>query len=160
DINVYGVALDVANGPKNGVITLNANGTFSYVPNSGSNATSDSFGYCANGAAPTAANYAANLCTTVTLGAAAVEAQSGIVLNNSPFPANTASYVAIKPPGVLSVDKDNAGYPLAVVVASVMPSTGLTVTMDANGGFNASLGSPCATVGGCIATFTYQAQNS
>jgi len=47
DTNVYGVHLLAP--AANGTVTLNANGTFTYVPNSGSTATSDSFTYCANG---------------------------------------------------------------------------------------------------------------
>ena len=162
DTNVFGVAVSatVCSGappttptascsPAGGTLTLASNGTFSYVPNSGT--TSDWFAYQANGNGPFA---------VVTLGKAVIESASGIVVNNISFNANTAQYVSIKPPGVLSVDQDKAGYPLSVVLSSVTPATGLTVVMDPTGGFNASLASPCATATGCSANFTYQAQNS
>ena len=45
DTNVSGVQLLAA--PAAGKVTLNSNGTFTYVPNSGT--TADSFTYCANG---------------------------------------------------------------------------------------------------------------
>jgi len=43
DTNVNGVTLLA--GPTNGTVTLNRDGTFTYVPNAGT--TSDSFTYCA-----------------------------------------------------------------------------------------------------------------
>ncbi len=144
DVNVYGVA--VLTPPSKGMLTLNANGTFSYVPNVGW-AGGDSFTYKANGNGPTA---------MVTLGAAPVEDGSGINVNNISYTANTATHLKIASPGVLSVDKDGSGYPLTVAASSVtVPSgSGLTLTMDAAGGFNASV--PAAGV----YTFTYKAQNS
>src|SRR5438046_2128253 len=45
DVNVYGVTLLTQ--AASGVVALNANGTFTYTPNAGSTATSDSFTYCA-----------------------------------------------------------------------------------------------------------------
>jgi hypothetical protein len=147
DTNVYGVTL--AGTPTGGTVTLNANGTFTFVPTG----TSGSFGYCANGATLTSAN-AATLCTTVTLSAATVEKASGITVNPITYTSKVATYLKIPPSGVLSVDSDAAGYPLSVVASSVTPSTGLTVNMDANGGFNASVTSPGTY------TFTYKAQNS
>ena len=68
-----------------------------------------------------------------------------------------ATYLSIKSPGVLSVDRDAAGYPLTVAMSTgnaPAPSAGLTLTPDPNGGFDASV----AAAG--TYTFTYRAQNS
>jgi hypothetical protein len=142
DINVYGVKVLTA--PTKGTLTLNTDGTFTYVPNAGWSGV-DSFVYQANGNGPTA---------TVTLNAAPIEAASGIRLNPISYTSTLATSLSIKTPGILSVDLDNAGYPLSVVASSVTPSTGLTVSVDATGAFNASVASPGTY------TFTYKAQNS
>ncbi len=149
DTNVYGVQL--LTGPTNGTVTLNANGTFTYVPTG--TATSDSFSYCANGTV-TAASCSSGITATVTLGAAAIEAAGGITMGNITFNSTMATYIKIPPAGVLSVDSDAAGYPLSVAAGSVTPSAGLTVNMDATGGFTASVATPGTY------TFTYKAQNS
>ncbi|WP_263355069.1 choice-of-anchor D domain-containing protein [Acidicapsa acidisoli] len=144
DVNVYGVK--VSTPPAQGTLTLNANGTFTYVPNSGWSG-GDSFQYQANGNGPIA---------TVTLNAATIESAANIVMNNSTFTSRIATFIKIPSPGVLLADKDTSGYPLTVVASSVtIPSgSGLTVQMDAKGGFIASVPSPG------IYTFTYNAQNS
>ncbi len=149
DVNVYGVTLLTP--PANGTVVLAANGTFTYTPTG--TATSDSFTYCANGSV-TAAVCSSGITATVTLGAAGVESGSGILVNNITYTSNVATALSIKSPGVLSVDKDNAGYPITVATSTVVPSSGLTVTVDAAGGFNASV----ATAG--TYSFTYKAQNS
>src|SRR5580704_14461553 len=100
DTNVNGVNLLAL--PSNGTVTLNANGTFTYVPNG--TTTSDSFTYCANGTV-TGTTCSSGLTATVTLSPAAIENASGISVNNLTYTANTATYLAIKTPGVLSVDK-------------------------------------------------------
>ncbi|HKU25927.1 MAG TPA: Ig-like domain-containing protein, partial [Candidatus Sulfotelmatobacter sp.] len=141
DINVYGVQLSTA--ATNGTVVLNANGTFTYTPSG--TATSDSFGYCANGGT--------TVCTTVTLGPASLESGSGIQMNPITYQSNVGTYIKIASPGVLSVDKDTAGYPLQVVSPLASVDTGLTVTMDPNGGFKAS-----ASPG--TYHFTYYAKNS
>jgi len=149
DVNVYGVK--VMSPPGGGTLTLNVDGTFVYVPNSGT--TSDSFSYCGNGATTGAA------CTTVTLQncasvAGCLEANSGITMGNITYTSKVATHLSIAPPGILSVDRDAAGHPLTVAAGTVTPATGLSVSVDPNGGFVADV-----TAAGTY-TFTYNAQNS
>jgi hypothetical protein len=139
DIGIYGVQIS---GTAPAGLTLNTDGTFTYT-----GGTPTSFTYCGNGAISGAA------CTTVNLNAAPLEAASGIVMNPISYNAN-ATFLKIGSPGVLSVDKDLLGYPLTVNAASVTPGAGLTLLVDANGGFNASAATPGTH------TFTYRAQNS
>ena len=149
DTNVNGVTVLTA--PANGTLTLNANGTFTYVPTG--TATTDSFVYYANG------NTA--ITATVSLGAAFIEAASGISMGNITYNANVAGFLSIKSPGVLSVDKDAAGYPLIVATSTgnaPVPSSGLILAVDQNGGFIASLAAP--NTAPATYTFTYKAQNS
>jgi len=144
DTNVYGVQVV---GTVAG-LTLNPNGTFTYL------GSPTSFTYCANGSV-TGTACSSGITTAVTLGAAPLEAGSGITMGNITYTSNATS-LSIKPPGVLSVDKDAAGYPLKVAASSVAPSAGLTLSVDPNGdgGFNASV-----TAAGTY-TFSYKAQNS
>jgi FtsP/CotA-like multicopper oxidase with cupredoxin domain len=144
DTNVYGVQL-VGTVPG---LTLNANGTFTYL------GSPTSFTYCANGAV-TGTTCSSGITASVALNAAQLEAASGIVMNPITYTSNVATSLSIKSPGILSVDKDNAGYPLTVAASSVAPSgSGWTVSVDKNGGFNASV--PAAGT----YTFSYKAQNS
>ena len=135
DVNVFGVQLDATKLATNGTVTLNTNGTFTYVPTG--NATSDSFGYCANG---TTQASLAPICTTVTLGASNI-ADSGITCSASAFSANISTYLAIKTPGVLANCTDGAKLPMTVDPTSVTGVTGpsgMVVVADANGGFTVS----------------------
>ncbi len=156
DTNVYGVT--VLTPPTKGTLTLNANGTFTYVPNAGWNG-GDSFVYCANGTVTgtgVTAVCSSHIMATATLGAATVEAASGITLQPLTFNANMATYLAVKTPGVLTGAVDAAGYPLTVVTTagSFSATGGATVVPDVNGGFTAS-----APAAGSY-SFSYTAQNS
>jgi hypothetical protein len=167
DINVYGVTVlrAPANGtlscgaqPQNTVPGICANGTFIYTPNSASTAT-DSFTYCANGGLNTSTTpptCPANLTALVTLGGSTLSGNP--VANAITYTSKMASFLKISSPGVLSVDSDPNSLPLQVVVSSVTPASGLTINMDPNGGFTASLSS--TPTGTTTATFTYTAQNS
>jgi hypothetical protein len=140
DVNVYGVKV-VGTLPAG--LTLNLDGTFVYTAG-----TPTTFSYCGNGTTTGPA------CATVTLGAATIEAASGITCPASAFSSTVATTLNIKPPGVLAGCTDAAGYPLTVNAASVTPSGGLTLSVDPNGGFNASV----AAAG--TFSFTFKAQNS
>src|SRR5882762_3631841 len=144
DTNVSSVALDPANPATGGTVTLNPDGTFAFVPSGTTNPTSGSFGYCANGTT--------TICAMVTLGAAPIELASGITMNGITYNAN-ATFLKVAPPGILSVDKDAAGYPLSFNAVTAQ-SPGLTLSVDSNGGFNASV-----TAAGTY-TFGYTAKNS
>ncbi len=163
DSFVNGVQL--ATGPANGVVTcgaipgnpvpgLCANGTFTYTPNVGAVAISstvfDSFSYCANGTTTTSSP---SYCTTVTMGPAAADT-AGITTNPITYTAHTSTYISIPPPGVLSVDKDNLGYPLSVVTSPAPTFSGGTLTIQPNGGFIATVPSAGTY------QFTYTAKNS
>src|SRR5262249_58040246 len=106
-------------------LTLNSNGTFSFA----ATATTGSFTYCGNGATSGAA------CATVTLGAAPIEAGTGITCSTPiSFSSTVSTTLAIKPPGVLAFCKDAAGYPL-----TIDSSSGAGVTVGSNGGFRATV---------------------
>jgi len=171
DTNVYGVHLygatpGVTTG--GGSISLNANGTFTYTPYAGfSSASSDTFTYCANGSNTATNTCSSNLTATVTLGSASMESAGGITMANIAYSSNVTT-LAVKPPGILSVDSDGRGYPLTVVTSGPNApgaiTSGLTLTMDSNGdgGFTASIPScsPVAPATTCPYTFNYHAQNS
>ena len=153
DVGIYGV--QVQGTPPAG-LTMNANGTFAYI-----GGVTTSFTYCGNGATTGAQCALVNLtlCTGTCL-----EAATGIVMSNITYapPTVNALSVKINPPGILSVDKDNAGYPLTVNLATAstplaiaLTGTGCgTATVDMNGGFTAS----ASAAGTC--TFTYNAKNA
>src|SRR6266480_833900 len=161
DTNVYGVHVV---GTVAG-LTLNPNGTFTYL------GSPTSFTYCANGSV-TGTTCSSGITTSVTLGAAPIEAAGGITMGPKTF-LSTFTSLSIKPAGVLSSlwdtcnptianpchYRDAEGYPLTVAMSvgnAPVPSAGLTLTMDANGdgGFTASVGAAGTY------TFSYKAQNS
>src|SRR5262249_38267805 len=127
DTNVFGVQLDAATPVVNGTVALNANGTFTFTPSGA--ATSGSFRYCANGGT--------SACAMVNLGPLAL---GGINCTASLLPANTATYLAVKTPGVLASCNDSKGYPLTVDTSTPPTFDGTSVVMDVNGGFAASVG--------------------
>ncbi|HEX4152448.1 MAG TPA: choice-of-anchor D domain-containing protein [Steroidobacteraceae bacterium] len=150
DVNVYGVQLLTR--PSSGTVVLNPNGTFTYTP-TGASTTGDSFSYCANGAV-TGGTCASGISATVTLGAATIEPAANVTCSSLSFTATTATYLAVKTPGLLTGCVDKAGYPLKVALSSITPSGGLTVNADVNGGFTA-----VAAAAGPY-SFTFQTVNS
>jgi hypothetical protein len=150
DTNVYGATL--LKQATSGVVTLNSDGTFTYTPNTGSLAVADSFTYCANGSV-TGTVCSSGITASVTLGAAALEAASGITCTAPSFTSTMATFVREPNPGLLAGCKDAAGYQLSVVPMSITPATGLTVVADTAGGFTGSVS------GAGTYTFTYTVKN-
>jgi len=74
-------------------------------------------------------------------------------MGNITYTSN-ATALSIKPPGILAVDSDAAGYPLSVAPGTAVAPAGLTLSVDKTGAFNASVASAGTY------QFTYKAQNS
>jgi hypothetical protein len=155
DTNVYGVKLLAP--PTNGTVTLNENGTFTYVPSG--TATSDTFTYCANGTV-TGTTCSSGITATVTLAASNIVDTAGIACTTGTFNSKLSHYLAVKTPGVLAGCTDGAKLPLTVVTTPTAVDAGMTVQLDANGGFTAMLATPCGAAAGCTYHFSFQAQNT
>jgi len=151
DVNVYGVSLLTQ--ATNGVVGLNANGTFTYTPNAGSTATSDSFTYCANNGFTGSTTCAANLTATVTLRGSTLAGNPSAI--NHTYTAETATYLKLSSPGLLLGNSDPNNLPLTIVTTASTAPSGGSLVVDANGGFMLSMNTTAAT-----ATFPYTVQNS
>ena len=162
DVNVYGVTL--SSPPSNGMLTcaavpsnpvagICANGTFTYTPNSTNTSGTDTFGYCANGAAPGNAT----LCTTVTLGASSLKGIPTAIAQS--YTAKTATYIKIPSPGLLLGNTDPSNLPMTVVTTTTPTLSGATgtVVLDPKGGFSVSLPTNAAAA---TVSFQYSVQNS
>lgn len=149
DTGVYGVTLLTAPTGIGSVLSLNADGTFTYTPGAG--VTSDSFTYCANGTV-TGTTCSSGLAATVTLAAC-----TGTCLGAAPtaaadnYTSNIASRLQVSPPGVLQNDTDPSGFPLKAVLASIGSCSSVQLNPD---------GSFTATTSGASCAFTYTAVNS
>jgi hypothetical protein len=143
DVNIFAVKSMTL--PTQGALTLNPNGTFTYVANSNWSGT-DSFMYCGNGATSGPA------CATVKLEASAI-ASSTITCSGGTLSANTASYFSAKTPGLLAGCTDSNHLPLTIDTATVSASGMTLLTADVNGGF-------AVTSTGASGTISFQAKNS
>src|SRR5512143_905274 len=147
DVGVYGVSL--VSGPGSGTLTLNPNGTFSYVPNAGT--TSDSFTYQANGNPAITATVTLAPCTGSCLGAPPVA-------NADAYTSNIASRLQISPSGVLANDTDPDGHPLTAQLVGA--ASGGTVTLNPDGSFVVAPATPPIGAATAVVTFQYNAVNS
>ncbi|MDE2220307.1 MAG: hypothetical protein KGJ52_08020, partial [Gammaproteobacteria bacterium] len=154
DVGVYGVSLLAAPTGAGSTLTLNADGTFSYVP--GASVTSDSFSYCANvavvpGTPPACSGKSATVtlaaCTGTCLGAAPNAAADA-------YTSNIATRLRVGSPGVLENDTDPSGLALTVDTTTVTPDAGLTVNVETDGSFSATVASAGTH------SFTYRAKNA
>jgi hypothetical protein len=148
DANVYGVQLLTQ--ASGGTVTLNADGTFTYLPTTNTTAAPDSFTYCANGSV-TGTTCSTPLIATVHLNKATLESASGITCTvpTPTYTSNVAATLSIAPAGVLGFCKDAAGYPLKVASAT---GSGFTLAWNPDGSFTAT----GATAGSHTLTFTPQ----
>ncbi|HEV2529069.1 MAG TPA: Ig-like domain-containing protein, partial [Thermomicrobiales bacterium] len=112
-------------GPTNGTVTLNSDGTFSYVPRANFNGT-DTFTYAAVDTEGARAE------ATVTITVAAVNDPPVGVADTYTTPEDTPLVVAA--PGVLANDTDIDGDTLTVTGITTQPANG-TLVRQANGSF-------------------------
>jgi len=149
DVGVYGVT--VQKGPAGGSLTLNPDGTFTYMPNG--TTTSDSFIYQANGNPAVKA--------TVTLAACSSSSKcmgkAPQAVNDS-FASNVASRFQVGAPGVLANDADPSGLLMTAKISGT-PSGG-TVTLNPDGSFIATPTTPPSGSGNATVQFSYTAVNS
>ena len=144
-----------ADAADRGTLTLNANGTFTYVPVP----APTTFTYCANGTV-TAGACSSGITATVTLGAATIEAASGITCQRYRFTRPTwRPTLSIKPPGILANCKDAAGYPLTVNLAT-LPRWSAALHAESVGCRTAASMRRVAARRAPAPTFTFKAQNS
>ncbi|WP_244617332.1 choice-of-anchor Q domain-containing protein [Sulfurimicrobium lacus] len=149
DTGVYGVQLLTTPTGAGSILSLNADGTFTYTPGTG--VTSDSFSYCANG------TVSGTTCSSGTTATVTLAACTGACLGAAPtavadnYTSNIASRLQISPPGVLANDTDPSGYPLKAVLAGAGDCSSVQLSPD---------GSFTATAAGASCTFTYTAVNS
>jgi hypothetical protein len=176
DVYVSGVQLLTGTGPVHGALTLNPDGTFTYVPDSTwtTGATSsDSFQYYAN-------NQPANpnLVATVTLTLSSTSGLAPFALAST-FNSNVATMLKVSAPGVLQNDTDPSNYPLHAAfppataysyatppvtnangssVATMMDGT--TVTLMPDGSFTVVRNGCLGSCGAAIVAFPHVAINS
>ena len=134
----------VVSGPSHGILTLNADGSFTYTPAGNFNGT-DSFTYQANDG--TADSPAA----TVTLTVRPVN-DAPVALPDA-YATDEDTALTVATPGVLGNDSDVDSDPLSAVVVSD-PSHGV-LTLNADGSFNYT---PAADFNGSD-SFTYRARD-
>lgn len=137
DVNMYGA--QIATQPGSGTVTLNPDGTFSYTPNS-SSVTTDSFGYCGNGATTGPA------CTTVTIAACTGSCKGPApVATADTYSSTVSGFLKVHIPGVLVNDSDPSGHPLTAVLDNgcsapqngAIALTGAQITLNPDGSFTA-----------------------
>ena len=138
------VGLTVANlvsSPKNGTLTLNANGTFSYTPNAHFSGTDYFSYYGMPGPGGTQSNVASVALNVSFVNEAPVAQDDGVFRNG------VGMTIRVAKPGVLGNDVDNDGDVLTAGPAQSV-SPGLSVTMNGDGSFTATAANP--------GTYTFQ----
>jgi IPT/TIG domain-containing protein len=169
--NVYGVEL-IAGGTHTGALTLNPNGTFTYL-NAGT--SGDTFSFYANGVTTLSGTVTFTVSSTVCTTPGGTNCP---VANPDSYTSTSAGLLRVGAPGVLGNDVDPNGYPLGAAfggtctapagatplaalttgTATTPTSPGAGVNLAADGSFTANLNTT-ATAGGTF-YFCYQARNS
>jgi hypothetical protein len=147
DVLINGVHL--LSPPTGGTVTLNPDGTFTYVPKAGT--TQDSFSYYGNDN-----NTSPSLQATVTLSPCNTGDHclgSAPVASNATYTSKVASLIKVNAPGVLGYVVDPQGHPLTANLVG----TPAGVVLNPDGGF--TVARPGVTSAGSL-VFQYQAVNS
>ena len=146
---VYGVSLVTQ--AKGGQVSLNSDGTFTYVPNAGT--TSDSFVYQANGNATIQATVQLIACTAANscLGGSPTA-------QNQSYVSSVASQFRLASPGVLAGATDPSSLAMTAVMSG--SAQGGTVTLNADGSFTAAPAIAPTGTSKATVTFNFKAVNS
>jgi len=134
----------LVSGVSNGSLTLNADGSFSYTPNSGYTGA-DSFIYKASDGSTQSAD------ATVNITVNAVGGNNAPVANDDSYSMDQGTSLNVNAPGVLGNDTDADGDTLTAVEIVSLPG----LTLNSDGSFSYT---PDATVTGDV-NFTYQAED-
>ena len=134
----------LANGPTNGVLSLNANGSFIYTPNTNYNGT-DTFSYRANDGV---ANSGVAIVSITVL-----PVNYPPVAHNDQYSTPEDTALVVFAPGVLVNDTDSDNDALSAILAAG-PSNGV-LTLNSNGGFAYT---PNTNFNG-VDSFTYRASD-
>jgi VCBS repeat-containing protein len=147
DTDIDGDALSavLVSGPENGILILNADGSFTYTPNADFNGT-DTFTYKANDGAADSGVATVTIDVTALNDPPVAAADNYTVVEDEPL---TVAALA----GVLANDTDVDGDPLSAVLVTG-PENG-TLTFNADGSFTYA---PNENFNG-VDTFTYQARD-
>lgn len=132
-------------GPTNGTVTLNANGSFVYIPNNNFNGT-DTFTYSATDGTRTSTPATVTITVNGVDSAPITQVDSYTLQEDSSLTVNVAN-------GVLKNDSDPEGATLTAVLVQA-PASG-TVSLNADGSFTYT---PVANFSGTDA-FTYRASD-
>jgi VCBS repeat-containing protein len=125
DAEANPLTASLVQGPANGTLTLNANGSFNYVPNANFSGT-DSFTYIAGDGSLSSAP------TTVTINVTPVN--DAPVAEGDSYETDEDKTLNIAGPGILANDSDVEGNPLSAILVNG-PSNGI-LQLNANGGFD------------------------
>ncbi len=138
----------VTSNPTNGTLVLNANGSFTYTPNTGFNG-GDSFSYQASDGL----DFSNVAIVTITVGVGG--GNSPPVASNDTYSTSSARTLTVNAPGVLRNDTDANGDPLTANLVTTV--TRGTLVFNTDGSFVYT--PPNARFKGTV-TFTYQASDT